>query len=750
MTHLDRIRATAEQQRAGRMIRGLGNFISGRSGCEDWWCQTNRDRDPQISSTRLKLDNTKYQKTKAEQGTSQASFATENEHAFQIPEPTPPLTAPDISKVVYKGLLSAGVVSTFQRAASLVCDALDVDGVLFLDAAISSYGGLVSPSCRSSSMSSISRVRPRTSQGHQEVSDGILSSASGGEVFEGSRAVHPSTETECGVLSHNTSDSGGTAGSSMSQRLLQSMLQRYPRGRIWCFDEEEQTETPESPSALTDVPTADGYLDYLDRGMFRTGPRSHERQVLRELFPGVRSLAFVGLRDSHKDRWFAGSIIWSCDPVRVFAAENEMSYLSAFGDTIMAEVVRVNAKSAEKEKTDFISSISHELRSPLHGILGSVECLQETSLDASQHDLLHTVKTCGETLLDTVRHLLDHAKIQKLARQSDASIQSASFSKELAPLECDVNLSILIEEAVETVFAGHAFVSTNMSMPDENRALAHYPKMSQARPRPVSVSLSFSNGPASFWVFRTAAGAWRRIVINLVGNSLKYTESGRIGVVIAATPLETTSERANTRISLTITDTGRGMSEDFLQNKLFEPFAQEDSLMPGTGLGMSMCRQIVDSLGGKIQIQSKKHQGTTVQVTVDLARPIDEENIRDDSAILEKYRGVRVNLFGVDPQDRTHPMNEIVSSLDHTLSNWLGIDFTRTLDPVHADVYMTTQDRVAKDSLGSLRRGNIEPFDPLPGSLIVLCDNVSAAHALKIKQGHSRLSTRVVEFISQP
>lgn len=749
MTHLDRIRATAEQQRAGRMIRGLGNFISGRSGCEDWWCQTNRDRDPQTSSTLLEPDNDRTQRTKAEQNTPQASFDTDNENASRIPGPTPPLSASN-TRVVYKGLLSAGVVSTFHRAASLVCDALDVDGVLFLDAAISSYGGLVSTSCRSPSMSSISRFRPRTSQGHQEVSDGHLSSESGSETFEGSRAAHPSTETGCGVLGYSTSDSGGTAGSSMSQRLLQSMLQRYPRGRIWCFDEEEQTEGPESPSVLTDISTADSYLDHVDQGMFRTGPRSHERQVLRELFPGVRSLAFVGLRDSHKDRWFAGSIIWTCDPVRVFAAENEMSYLSAFGDTIMAEVVRVDVKSAEKEKTDFISSISHELRSPLHGILGSVECLQETSLDASQHDLLHTVKTCGETLLDTVRHLLDHAKIQKFARQSDASLQSASFSKDLAPLECDVNLSVLIEEAVETVFAGHAYVSTNMSMPDENRALAHYPQTSQARPHPVSVSLSFSNGPASFWIFQTAAGAWRRIILNLVGNSLKYTENGHIDVKVAAIPLETTSERANTRISMTIADTGRGMSEDFLQNKLFEPFAQEDSLMPGTGLGMSMCRQIVDSLGGKIQVQSTKHQGTTVHVTVDLARPVDEETIRDDSAILEKYRGLRVNLFGIHPQDRSHPMNEVVLSLDHTFSNWLGADFTRTLDPVHADVHMTTQNRVVEDSLGSLRRGNIEPFDPLPGPLIVLCDTVSSAHALKTKQEHSRLSKGVVEFISQP
>jgi signal transduction histidine kinase len=75
--------------------------------------------------------------------------------------------------------------------------------------------------------------------------------------------------------------------------------------------------------------------------------------------------------------------------------------MAAFGNSIMAELARVDAVKADQAKTQFISSISHELRSPLHGILGGVELLQASGKDSFQKSMLNTINTCGRTLLDT-------------------------------------------------------------------------------------------------------------------------------------------------------------------------------------------------------------------------------------------------------------------------------------------------------------------------------------------------------------
>ena len=90
------------------------------------------------------------------------------------------------------------------------------------------------------------------------------------------------------------------------------------------------------------------------------------------------------LWDPHRERWFATAVIWSSEPKRIFTTEQELSYLAAFSNFVMAEVARLDTKLADAAKADFISSISHELRSPLHGILGMTDLLKDSSLDGQQ------------------------------------------------------------------------------------------------------------------------------------------------------------------------------------------------------------------------------------------------------------------------------------------------------------------------------------------------------------------------------
>jgi signal transduction histidine kinase len=113
---------------------------------------------------------------------------------------------------------------------------------------------------------------------------------------------------------------------------------------------------------------------------------SHER-LLKNL-PGVKNLIFLPLWDYIEEKMIAGCFLWTSSTGRMMNLDDDLSYLRAFGNTIMSEVWRMNALKDDRAKTTFIASMSHELRSPLHGILGSVEFLQETANDAYQAGLV--------------------------------------------------------------------------------------------------------------------------------------------------------------------------------------------------------------------------------------------------------------------------------------------------------------------------------------------------------------------------
>lgn len=142
-------------------------------------------------------------------------------------------------------------------------------------------------------------------------------------------------------------------------------------------------------------------------------------------------------------------------------------------------------------------------------------------------------------------------------------------------------------------------------------------------------------------VFHTQSGALRRILANLFGNALKYTDRGYIHVKLTCITESSNNEEHAAHITLVVSDSGRGISADYLSNKLFTPFAQEDTHSPGTGLGLSIVRQIVTSLGGTISLRSEKAAGTEVQVKfrlapARLATDDDEQSQRQDVNNLRK------------------------------------------------------------------------------------------------------------------
>lgn len=164
--------------------------------------------------------------------------------------------------------------------------------------------------------------------------------------------------------------------------------------------------------------------------------------------------------------------VWCTTPLRFFDPAEDITYLAAWSHSILAELSRLQTLASDKSKGSFIASVSHELRSPLHGILAGVEFLEETELTAFQGEMTNTVRTAGKALLDTVDHILDYAKLSSFTRAQTKRRQGVDASQyklnkpnvDLGEMgvTANVDLALLTEEVVETVVNAHRFQKLRM------------------------------------------------------------------------------------------------------------------------------------------------------------------------------------------------------------------------------------------------------------------------------------------------
>ena len=251
---------------------------------------------------------------------------------------------------------------------------------------------------------------------------------------------------------------------------------------------------------------------------------------------------------------------------------------------------------------DFIGSISHELRSPLHGILASAEFLAESDCNAFQMSLIDTIESCGRTLLDTINHVLDFSKINSFerswrkarrdgvnSRSSSASSSGKSGRRRLtgAPpllnIYAVIDVAAVCEEVIEGVWAGQVFSSISSSeltdVTAANRGKTSEKGTKPARltseaagdqiaKRPVDLVLDVEKGDYNF---TTQPGAIRRVIMNVVGNALKYTDHGLIEVVVGLQGSAGTGkpETGGETFHISIKDTGKGISNHYLRTRLF-------------------------------------------------------------------------------------------------------------------------------------------------------------------------------------
>ncbi|KAJ5124167.1 uncharacterized protein N7515_007992 [Penicillium bovifimosum] len=553
------------------------------------------------------------------------------------------------------------------------------------------------------------------------------------------------------VLSASTNDEpfAPQAGSmatcpaaNLDRSFLQLLLRRYPRGKLWSFhrdglistsdddDQQPQDKATRSTSATSLSPPG---VTPASKSI-RNRRKAAENSILNKYFPNATQIMFVPLWNAVTSQWFAGCFCWSTIETQVFTTSVELSSVLGFSSSIMAEYSRVESLIADRQKGDFIGSISHELRSPLHGILAAVEFLNSTHLNEFQNSLLETVNACGRTLLDTMNQVLDFSKVvslertwRSMKRKKESPLDLHGSAKLAHHLDTYVatDVAILAEEVVEGICLGHVYGQSSTASADLPVLMPHHPKLQNQRSNvEVVVDVSFRD-----WVYRTQPGALRRIIMNIFGNAMKYTESGRVTLSLAASSQsEGRSRRQGLEdlVTLTVTDTGKGISEEFLRGKLYTPFAQEDSLAVGTGLGLSIVRSLVKALDGSIRIRSCPGEGTVVSVSLPLQRPVGKESptlepsgqliqhrelLTQTLLLREGYPGKRAAIWGLDPENAADDPHW--GEIARYLSDWYDMEIVAWAPDVHMDIVLMDE-----NDLPTFR--TIAPTATLP-ALLVLC-----------------------------
>lgn len=408
MRYLQSRTAIENIHRGERMVRGLGSFVEGGatiSSTEDMDIEVSPDqREGQLNATQ--------QNAQREDNKREAKFGIHSPQTMVCRSPLFPnrpklprlqtasssttigtrLTVTSSSPTSCANPFSAKPPSitapdphvkdlrlAFSRASNVLREAMEVEGALFLDASISSFAGMIENRRHSGESSH----KDQSGRGSEEKMQ------------------------YCDVLGFSTTASSSIDGSTIPpdhlkvpERLMSLLLGRYPDGKVFNFDLDGAYLSGESglgegsEIGVSDSKSGPEGTDKTKRRASRVFQSLEgQARAITHIFPDARSVAIVPLWDPVKERWFACGILWTNSPNRVFTIEGELSFLRAFGTTIMAEVQRINTLMSEKAKNDFLGSLSHELRSPLHGVIAAVELLNDSDIDAFQGDAVHTIES---------------------------------------------------------------------------------------------------------------------------------------------------------------------------------------------------------------------------------------------------------------------------------------------------------------------------------------------------------------------
>jgi signal transduction histidine kinase len=306
------------------------------------------------------------------------------------------------------------------------------------------------------------------------------------------------------------------------------------------------------------------------------------------------------------------TVSWTRDRVRSFE-DDDVALLAAFCNSAVANLARKDAVHTMQTKSKFMESISHELRSPIHGILASAELLESRCTDEESQSLLSDIQISGATLLDTMNQLLVFTEMGNKERVSlkDGGVIT-TIDGDMTNGMCRTNLGTLIEEVVDSISLGHTVRSAHgKDLEMKRKGLPSNRTLHNALAPIVTV---VTIHPEAAEDVLAPVGVLRRLLMIFFSNALSYTSHGHIEVELC---LATKPDEAIGRaVQLIVRDSGRGISQRYQDSHMFLPFSQEDATSSGVGLGLSIAHRFVRSFGGTIDVESKEDVGTTMEVTI--------------------------------------------------------------------------------------------------------------------------------------